>query len=321
MNILKNKPVMKLYKYSVIAFNLINKYLYIATLLTFLVSIFSSLNQSKLYKIISTILRIIFILNLILGTGIIIYFTDLIDPINQTYALYYEILKPYIDFLKKLYYDLINIDVEESLISNVKNSNTIKNEIKLGIKEAFDEIISENSTPDNTNLLKPFALACSVLFFSYFFFILPGSSISPEELTSYNLFNQSLIEFKILVKDYFFTQNPGTPGSPIIPSTPSTPSSPSVSINTYLPESVVNNPSPILSEGLSTVTPNTPVASSSSLSPFLKLDKSVGVQTVLDGITVSKSISTVDILADVLDEDNATLIKSGVNKIIIKLTD
>lgn len=296
-------------KYSKIIFTFLNKYLYLLTILSLLSNFYSTVKQNKLYKV---LIKIIIIINLIVGTGFILYFTELGDPL--TLSFYQEILEFNIEILKNLWNEFLNYSIEDSIIKNIKSTdldlkNEIKEGVKQGVKEAFDEIISENSTPDNTNLLKQFALASSLIFFSYFFFILPGPTISPEDLTQYNWINQSLIEFKILVRDYFFNKprNPGGSGLN----------------NNTSPNLPIHYPaiSPINSEGLSTVTPNSPVASSSSLSPFLKLDNSVGVQTELNGITVSKSIETVTILADVLDENNATLIQEGVNKIITKITD
>jgi hypothetical protein len=58
MNILKNKPVMLMYKYSVKTFTFLNKYLYILSIISFLISLHSTLNQSKFYRIISWLIRI-----------------------------------------------------------------------------------------------------------------------------------------------------------------------------------------------------------------------------------------------------------------------
>jgi hypothetical protein len=89
----------------------------------------------------------------------------------------------------------------------MKESNSIKSQVKLGIKEgvkeALDEII-ENIEQDVRNqaqsdLYKNIALCSSVLFFGYLFFILPGTT---EDLVSYNWVNQSLIELKVSVKVY-----------------------------------------------------------------------------------------------------------------------
>lgn len=166
MNILKNKPVMKLYKYSVVTFKFLNKYLYLVSIFSLLKSLKSRLNESKFYKSISWLIRIIFIINLILGTGLIIYFTDFVNPFNTTFSVYLDLLKPYIDTLIKFWNDLINFNIEESIISNVKETNTVKDQIKAGIKEgvkeALDEILDERKeylkSKAKTDLYKNIAL-------------------------------------------------------------------------------------------------------------------------------------------------------------------
>lgn len=166
MNILKNKPVLMLYKYSVITFRFLNKYLYIISILSILNTIYSTLRNNKFYQIISVIFKLIFVINLIVGTGYIIYFIDFTNPINSTYLLYYDILKPYIDILKNFWNDLINFNIEESIISNVKETNTIKDqikaEIKKEVKEALDEILDERKeylkSKAKTDLYKNIAL-------------------------------------------------------------------------------------------------------------------------------------------------------------------
>jgi len=203
-----------------------------------------------------------------------------------------------------LWNKFINYSIEDSFIKNVKSSEIdIKTEIKegvnQGVKEAFDEIlteVSEKNSPDNTYLLKQLALASSIVFFSYFLFILPGSSITSEELTQYNWMNQSLIEFKITVTEFIVNyfnnpSNPGNPGttSPLNTSTPSTPTTTiNINLDTYLPESTKNVAVSPISEGLSTVTPNTPRILNI---PMIE----AGTQTTIDGVTVSKMVETVNI--------------------------
>lgn len=149
-------------------------YLYLLTIFSFLSSLRSSLHQSKFYLTLSWLIRIIVVLNFILGTGILIYFTDFVNPFNITISLYYDILKTYFDNLKRFYNDLIKFNLEDSIISNVKESNNIKNQIKGGIKEgvieALDGIMDEleEKIKTKTDLIKNIALTGSVLFFGYF---------------------------------------------------------------------------------------------------------------------------------------------------------
>jgi uncharacterized membrane protein YqhA len=306
MNILKNKPIMKIYGTSVRIITFLNKYLYILSFISFIISTKTQLNENKYFKLIVSIIRYLLIINFILGTSILIYFVDVVTPFNITLSLYNDILKPYIEFLKNMWSNLNNLSIEDSYLSNIKESNNIKNQIKEGMKEgikegmkeALDEVLSDMQEAEETKikskLYKNIAIFSSVMFLSYFFFVLPGSSISPEELTQYNMFNQSLIDLKIIVKDLilnFFSKpsNPGTSGG-------------------------LTPPSPTLSLNLSTITPNTPTVSPKSLI-------NVGTQTILDGQTVGKMVETTNILSDVLDKESDVLIKEGVNKIIKNITD
>lgn len=192
-------------------FKYLNKYFYLLPLL----SLLSSIKNNKYFNTINYIIKIILYINIFIGVGTVIYFIDFTYPINNTFSIYYDFLKPYIDFLNNLWNDLItlynnliNISVEESIASKVKDSLEIKNEIKSGIKEgvkeALDEILDEiqndieNRAKSSTDLLKQSALIASVLFFGYFLLYLP---INPVDLTQYNWINQSLIEFKITIKD------------------------------------------------------------------------------------------------------------------------
>lgn len=340
--ILKNKNIIKIYKYLVITFKFLNKYLYLLSFLSLINTIYNKYRTNKFYKPIKLILKIILMLNLIVCTGIILYLTDFGTPINTTFSLYSdllqpfsELLKPYIDFLKNLWNDLINFSVEDSIVSQIKDSNDIQNQIKVGIKEgvkeALNEILTEVNLQSEANvqpvqsetilesqpnyLLKDLALYSSLIFFGYFLFVLPGPSISPEVLTEYNFINQSLIELKITVKDLIinYFSNPGAPPAPTNPSVGDSPISPT-SLNTYFPLIESNS---VGSEGLSTVTPNTPIVRNIPISSAV----SKGTQTTIDGILVSKNLETVDILSNVLDDSSSTMITDCVNKTIKNITD
>jgi len=150
--------------------------------------IISKIRINKYYKITSWIIKIMILVNLILGAGYILYITEYVNPFPFYYDLikpYLELLKPYIESVKNLWNELINIDVEESLINKTKESNNIKNQVKEGIKdgvkEALGEVLSElqedlHQSQANSDLLRQFALVGSVLFFGYFLFILPGAA-------------------------------------------------------------------------------------------------------------------------------------------------
>jgi hypothetical protein len=74
-----------------------------------------------------------------------------------------------------LWNDLININIEDSITSHVKDYNNLKNEIKEGIKqgvkEALNEVLDDLETNNTSNLLKDLALYSSGLFFIYFTWI------------------------------------------------------------------------------------------------------------------------------------------------------
>lgn len=129
---------------------------------------------------------------------------------------------------------------------------------------------------------------------NYLFFILPGTT---EDIVSYNQINQSLIELKVSVKTIIssFFNNPGNPGN-------------TGGGNTISPISSQ------ISDHLPTVTPNTPIVSNITIND-------TGVQTNIDGITVSKMVETMDILSDIIGQEESTIIKDNINIIIKNITD
>lgn len=184
-----------------------------------------------------------------------LYFADFTTPFTNTYSLYSDLLDPYIEIIKNLWTKVISHFNNLSDTPDTTDTTNIQNEIKVGIKqgvkEALNEILNEinlqnDVQPDvqsevniqpNSYFLKDLAFYISLLFFGYFFFVLPGPSINPEVLTDYNWFNQALIEFKITVKDLIVNifSKPGNPGAPIAPGNIGVVDSPvtPTSLNTY----------------------------------------------------------------------------------------
>ncbi len=194
---------------------IINKYVWFIPLL----SIVTNIKDYNFFKIINKIIKVLIIVNIILGVSVLLYFTDLVTPLNTTYSIYYDLIEPYIELLKSIWNKIINYFNSNPIIdSDIKNQ--INDGIKSGVKEALNEILDEmDDNLSNTNHLKKISFISSIIFFTYFIFYLPSS---PELLTKYNWFNQSLIEVKILLKDsisYLFS-NPGNP--PISPVDPNT---------------------------------------------------------------------------------------------------
>ena len=333
-------------------FNTLNKYIYLLPLFTLLSKLFTSTNNKTL-KIINRIIKIFIIINLVLGVSIILYLTDFSTPINSTYSIYYDLIEPYIELIKQLWTKLINNfnnlpdstsiskNELESLIKDTSSQlkSEVKSGIKEGVKEIVDELLNENQLQSeanvpseaNSDLLRQLALYSSVLFFGYFFFVLPSN---PEALTEYNWVNQSLIELKFTFKEFilYLVSNPDNPGNPGAPGnngvvdSPISPGNLNAGLDTYFPLQTTNS---VSSEGLSTVTPNTPRVPNITVSEAV----SVGTQTVmtdilskqtqtsLDGRTVSKAVEVINILGDVLPEESTILILDSVNKNIIKITD
>ena len=284
-----------------------NKYFYILPIL----SLFSKFKNNKVFSTINIIIKMLMILNIVMGVAIIVYFTDFITPVNTTFSIYNDLLEPYIEIIKSLWNKLIN--TFNNLINNFNNledsqikkelqsvlndsseslTNNIKGQVKEGMKEAIDEALAEMQEDKvNSELLKQLALISSGLLFVYFFFILPGTSITPEDLAQYNWINQSLIEFKINIINYF-NNKPGNPGTPsnINP------------INTVIKDTVDVGVSPITpststGSSIATITQNSPVTPVASFSEFFKTYES-GVQT--DTSNVTNSIVQTDVSGSAL---------------------
>lgn len=153
--------------------------------------------------------------------------------------------------------------LKNELESVLKDSTSqIRNEVKAGIKEGIKEALAETldqiqddtANQANNDLLKQLALFSSSLFLFYFLFILPGSSINPEEFTQYNWFNHSLIDLKFNIINLF--TNPSTPRNPGTGAggTTSLPLSP-----------LISETSKLSSVGIPTVTQNSPINSTNKL--------------------------------------------------------
>lgn len=304
-----------------------------------LFSIFSIFSDNKIFKSINNIIKLLIIINIVLGVSVVLYFTDFVTPLNQTFSIYQDLLEPYIEVIKHLWNKLItyfNNFINSVAQPDSDSLSSIKNEVKTGMKEAITEALNELEA-DNTqyNLIKNIGLTSALLFMGYFIFFLPGTSITPDELTNFNWFNQSLIEIKIHIINYF--NKPGNPPNPgnQLPNIPDSPISPVSEISTYFPnpKSTVDvGVSPIDNSHLSpltmapisplsdstiipnTITPNSPIQ---TLSEFTDAQS----QTYIDGLSVSKMVETVNILKDTLDPESADIIKDGVNKIIKNITD
>jgi hypothetical protein len=250
----------------------------------------------------------------------------------MTYSIYYDLLEPYIEIIKNLWNKIINNfnflkDSHKDIDSVINDSiSQVKNEVKLGIKEGIKEALDETLTEiemseDLFKLIKQIALISSGMFFIYFIFILPGST---DTLNQYNWFNQSLIELKIAIKDLLI--------NPVTPSNPGSPNNPTINLD--IPKSMVDvgvSPiktiypnSPTISEGVSTITPNSPVTSiNSNISPIQTVSEYVeaSTQTHLQGLQVTRDIVSNETILSQLPPTSKESLKQSVNSIIRTITD
>jgi len=314
---------------------LVNKYIYILPLIS-MISNLSYLRDNKFFKLLKTIIKIIVIVTIVLSGFLWVYFADFATPLNNTYSLYYDLLEPYIELIKHFWNKLIslfndyfsrlpdpNSQIKNELESAIRESTSqIRNEVKVGIKEGLIEAINE-MPEDKPNYFKSGALICGTLLIGYILLILPSN---PETISEYNWINQSLIESKIVVKEFiqYLIGNPGNSGNTGNPSnTVVSPISPT-NLDIYFPIQTSNSGG---SEGLSTITPNTPILFrnlvdvGTQTEVISKTFTNVEMQTYTDGLTVSRSIETINILADVLDEETTTKLLKGVSKNITNITD
>lgn len=225
------KIMHKLNKY----FTILNKYLFILPIVSLIIDILSKVKTAPIFKVLKTFIKILIYINIILGVGLIVYFTDFTTPLNTTYSLYLDLLDPYIEIISNFYTklinyfkDLININYNFPKVSDTDSiQSQVKDGIKSGIKEALDEVMNDieaDSQYQTHYYYKQIAIFGSTLFLCYFIFILPGSTITPEELTQYNWLNQGLIDIKLSIINLFNAppgpDAPGAPNSPIIPGSP-----------------------------------------------------------------------------------------------------
>jgi len=221
---LNRGPLLEFFKLVKNIFLFLNKYFYIIAIIQTL-SIFTN---NKFNKFISKLIKIFLFLNIIFGVGYFIYLTDFVNSYNSLYEIYYNILNPYIEIIKNLWNDVIHNSIIED--SFIENSNNIKKQIKEGMKEGVKEALDEalNQMHDDevkTNTLKNIAFFTSIVFFVYFIFVLPDSTVTSEVVNQYNWFNHALIEFKIDLINFLnnFKGNGGNGGENIGNSSPISP--------------------------------------------------------------------------------------------------
>jgi hypothetical protein len=204
--VLKNKTLIKVYKYSIKLFKFLNRHLYILSLF----SMISKFRKTNTYKVINWIIKIIVTVNVILASGLFLSLTDLQTPFDIVYNLYMDILRPYIDLIKSKFNKLLSIinSVDDTPF-DMQPNDFISKQYKVNPPLA-ENMINQGATID-TSLdndidisfnFADLAFYAGIGFFAYFFLYLPGlNNVSPTELAQYNYLNQGLIEIKMMAKD------------------------------------------------------------------------------------------------------------------------
>lgn len=217
--IIKNKKLIKLYKYSIGIFKFLNKHLYILSF----ISLIAKFRKSFYYKMLTYLIKAIVAINLIITSGLFFTLTDFSTPLIQIWNIYDEILGPYIEILKQkiksLYNLLINLD--DNLITKYNNVSVPEVTKVVGensdlIKKDFNVEFEEEEIKALKDAAKIVALYITIVGSLYYFiFVLPGSV--PNNPEDWNFLNLILIDFKVGLKDlilYYFGNggNPGTGG-------------------------------------------------------------------------------------------------------------
>ena len=258
-------------------FTILNKYFYILPIL----SVLSNIRKTKIFVTINNFIKLIILINIILGVSLILYFTDFSSSLNTTYSIYADLLEPYIELIKhslnkliQFYNNLFNLKGSDSLQNELKSvltesTSQMKSELKSEMIDVLDQM-REDDIQAFDNLLKQLGLISAAGFLFYFIFILPSDAA--VDLTQYNWLNQTLINIKLTIIDLISKpQNPGSvnpnnldiPKSPIdgggSPVSPVSPVPNSENFNIYFTKPDVGV-SDIPSSGIPTVTPNTPIS-------------------------------------------------------------
>jgi hypothetical protein len=192
--ILKNRSLIKLYKYSVTTFKFLNKHLYILSIL----SLIAKARKSVYYKVISWILKFIIVINLVLTSGLFYSLIDLQTPFNTIYSFYSDFLNPYLEIIKNKYQmvDISNINNSvENKYNNLINNNSQFNDAN----DLFENKESNKEEKIKSKTVTNIIFISGVAIFIYFAFFIPGGDTPPANLLEYNSLNQSLIKTKIFL--------------------------------------------------------------------------------------------------------------------------
>jgi hypothetical protein len=205
----------------------INKHFYVVLILTTI----TKYTNTKFYQSFVWIIKVFVLANIIFGVGYIIYFSVAEHSFILGIQFYQDLITNYFnslfDTLNNFWNDLIHIDLEDKVINHSSNNKDaiaqIKQElnvsIKQGIREGINEAVNEAldrlediEAESKSNMYKNIAFVGGILFLGYFCFVIPNDA-SPEVLSQFNWFNQSLIEVKSNILDLIFGNNRGGGGN------------------------------------------------------------------------------------------------------------
>lgn len=87
-------------------YNVFNKYIFIFPLFSIIVNVIGnifSIRDHKFFIIVKNLIKLLILINIVIGVSVVLYFTDFNTPINNTFSIYYDLLEPYIEMIKALY--------------------------------------------------------------------------------------------------------------------------------------------------------------------------------------------------------------------------
>jgi hypothetical protein len=313
--ILKNRNLIKVYKYSKELFKFLNKHLYILSILSFL----RRSRNSFYYKLISYTLKLVIFINLIITSGLFFTLTDFTTPFNIISSIYKDLLYPYLDMSKEIYTRLIDNLNSSSITKKINNSielNDIKDSTSVSSHSKVTPVIEPQENIEFNINIKNILFYTGLGVLLYFIYYIPGPSIAPEEIVKYNTLNQSFIQIKIIFKDLFNSFfNPGDPkgkGPNLgVLDTELTDLKASGSVDSH-------SPSPFNTPGPSTpININRDVAK--IVNPLLYLNKSI--QTDLDSLAVGRRKAMVVIMDQALPTHVKQSLLNSTQLLIKNITD
>lgn len=201
--ILKNKTLIKLYKYSLIVFKFMNKHLYILSIL----SLIARARKSIYYKIITWTIKLILALNLVISSGLFFSVIDLVTPFDVVYKFYNDLLTPYIVKLKAKLSEAFGIFNQIKKTYITENNSIDTTHLPSATQPLLElDIIENNEEIEQIEVkfnYKTMFFITTVGLLIYIIYFIPGGSTPPSNLLEYNSLNQSLIHFKVSVNKQF----------------------------------------------------------------------------------------------------------------------